>query len=39
MLNHMAYFTSWDYRHNDYDISKNFALDLFKYRMEDVNEN
>lgn len=39
MLNHITYFASWDYRHNDYDISNNFALDLSKYRMEGINEN
>lgn len=40
MLNHIIYFTLWDYRNNnDYDIPKHFVFDLSKYRMEDVNEN
>lgn len=39
MLNHLAYFIFWDYRYNDYNIPKNFALDLSKYRMEGINEN
>ena len=41
MLNHIIYFTLWDYRNNnnDYDISKHFVFDLSKYRMEDINEN
>lgn len=33
MLSHIAYFAVYDWRNDDYDIPKHFALDVSKYRI------